>query len=166
MLAFLNTCIPLSRFQSLPRGAAFPKERRPPSAQPRNSLPPVRIGDQEERILDLASRFGESSHAITMIKNRRLSTGSWRPFAAKALGADIVEHHGSWPRRFDRALPRSRCRMTMYREMDMPFWLKKSSERPASWPEAFPTSGFSCWPNGIPPVPDSISEASGEWHDS
>ena len=24
--------------------------------------------------------------------------------AAKALGADIVEHHGSWPRRFDRAL--------------------------------------------------------------
>ena len=26
------------------------------------------------------------------------------PSAAKALGADIVEHHGSWPRRFDRAL--------------------------------------------------------------
>jgi len=58
--------------------------------------------------------------------------------------------------------------MTIYREMDMPFWLKKFGARDqrAGRPEAFPISGFSCGPNGIPPVPDSISEVSGRWHDS
>jgi len=43
--------------------------------------------------------------------------------------------------------------MTMYREMDMPFWLKKAERGPASWPEAFPISGFLMWAERNPPGP-------------
>jgi len=57
--------------------------------------------------------------------------------------------------------------MTIYREMDMPFWLKKfGGEDQRAGLRRFQSLVFSCGPNGIPPVPDSISEVSGRWHDS